>query len=500
MTRRRRLLAYVLLLLCGSSLLWSARDAAAPMWDQSRHAWNALRVAEILERGALHEIPAWRDGVYAVAAYLPAALAHLVFGRSYDVATAAMTLFWTPVLLLSVFSLARRLHGNDDLAGGLAAAWIAASPMVIDFAKDFLLDLPIAALVALALALLVRSGFLADRGGAIAFGAALGSLLLTKAAMPATFLLFPLGYAAWLAWRERRLRAFSVNAASACVIAAAIAAPFYAAGFLVAQRRASGGASGLASTLIASQVANALHEGDPGSLGDSLLFYLRALVDVQARGPLLLFPIAGLVLLALRNRPVAIFAAGSIIALVPWLAFPNKDPRYTLPLLVFLAVAAGGLAPRTKRARIAAAVAGAAVATACVLAVQWGIGSDRGGYLRGRPRSEPPLAAAVLEFIERDSRSRGANWTPVVQLDLGVADSRFFNSWNFQHYRLVLGRRVDVVPDPGLPLGAARAPDYVLVGRRATEEPRAPTIGGRLARTWPLPEEGAAVDLWGLER
>ncbi len=107
------------------------------------------------------------------------------------------------VLLLATFALGRRAF---DWRVGLASAYFAVTnPLAAYFGHEYFLDVPLAAMVTLALYLLFRTDRFRRHGPSLLFGLVLGLAALTKW----TFLLYLLGAALWLAlaaverWRWR---------------------------------------------------------------------------------------------------------------------------------------------------------------------------------------------------------------------------------------------------------------------------------------------------------
>ena len=99
---------------------------------------------------------------------------------------------------LAVYGLGRRLLDAD--AGLLAAFLFATAPFVVFMLLNFQLDLPLAAMVALALYALVRTEDLAVRRWVLGLGLVLGLGMLTKPPF-AAYLSGPL---LWIAWRALR--------------------------------------------------------------------------------------------------------------------------------------------------------------------------------------------------------------------------------------------------------------------------------------------------------
>src|SRR5262249_33872752 len=111
-------------------------------------------------------------------------------------------------------------------AGLAAAFFFASAPFAVFCLTVYQLDLPLAAMVAIALYTLARSEAFARAGWCAALGVFVGLGMLTKPTF-ATYVGPAMAWAAWSAWRasdrSRRLRWLAL----ALVIAAAMAMPWY---------------------------------------------------------------------------------------------------------------------------------------------------------------------------------------------------------------------------------------------------------------------------------
>lgn len=213
-----------------------------PGWDQSVH----LRDSVVYER-ILRDPSALGGGVFGAilhgseeyplltpSGYYPplvpgvTALLYLAAGRSYAAAMATQILFLV-LLVLGTWGLGNRLVGRP--AGLLAAMMLLAAPGIRLSASEYMLDLPLAALVVVAAWMLLASDGFLRLHRSIAFGLIAGAGMLIKW----TFFIFLAVPFAWcliagLAVREqdprhrgRRL----VHCALALLAGAAVAAPYY---------------------------------------------------------------------------------------------------------------------------------------------------------------------------------------------------------------------------------------------------------------------------------
>jgi hypothetical protein len=167
--RHRGALAALLLALGLVVVVWVARDRRPPEWDHANHLERAVdcrRDLAALGRGGLDEILA-RSSFYPPIVTCAAGLLYFVLPVVPLTAQAVMWAFLV-VGTLALWGLGRRLLDAD--AGLLAAFLFATAPFVVFSLPNFQLDLPLAAMVALALYVLARSEELGLPRSAIGLG------------------------------------------------------------------------------------------------------------------------------------------------------------------------------------------------------------------------------------------------------------------------------------------------------------------------------------------
>lgn len=445
--------AVITLVVCLSAVRWALTDVSAPLWDQARHGWNALRLLENARAVAGQpllwpDLWVWHDQQYPVLPYVLPALVQAFSGPSFLVCQLVMACVWTPMLLLSVAALAARAHGSA-WAGACAALWVSASPMVLDLSKDFLLDLPVLSSVALACWAVVRCGFFLRRNESFAAGLALGAMMLTKAAVPLSFVVGVLFCSVVSAAQQRAWKAWARNVALGVVGALCVCGPFMVQ-FLQGWRQ-----------MVGNQARDAAAEGDPTSWLPSALMYARWIPSFHMSAGMTLVLLLGVWGLRRAPRGVWLWAAGSVlVAWVVWPFFPNKDARYPLGWLatgsVVAAAAVNVVAPRV--------LAGALGLNALLMvtAVHWGVPFlpqrvewkgvtlfAQHGYLRGAPVNVPNVADALVERASGFAVATVAQRRPLLGLMLGT-DEGGLNVWNVTYAAWVHGRAVELVPgEPG---------------------------------------------------
>ncbi len=362
----------LLLLNVAAHAFWLWRDSRPPTFDSAGHALATLHVARLplgepgeLLRGVAHvgPYPPW---VYIVNSLPARWLQANDGGRLFD-AILAGNLVFLATLYLATFEIGRRFGGR--WVGLAAAALVSFYPMVAGSSRSYLLDMPLAAMTALAAWALLATECFSRRWPSALLGLSLGLGLLTKWTF-VVFLAFPLLLIVWRAlWpppsaepaqRARRLQ----NMVLAALIGCAVGLPWYVANFAML-RGFVGTASNLYGTL----------EGDPSwQSWAAWRYYALRLLDQQLLLPYALLALAGSLLVLRFHR--ARWQTWLLLSwvVVPYIAFSislNKNPRYTLPSLPALAILTAlgwsHLATRRPRWRRALAAFAAVIALYALL-------------------------------------------------------------------------------------------------------------------------------------
>jgi 4-amino-4-deoxy-L-arabinose transferase-like glycosyltransferase len=323
-----------------------------PGWDQSVHLRDSLVYERILRQpsalsggvlGAIlhgsEEYPLLTpSGYYPPLVPALTALLYLPAGRSYQAAMATQILFLA-LLVFGTWMVGNRLLGPP--AGLLAGLLLLAAPGIRLNAGEYMLDLPLAAMVVLGVGVLLASDGFAHLDRSLAFGAVCGAGMLTKWSY-FLFLLVPVilalsfdlpGTSGEAAARSRRWAHFLL----ALLVGGVVAAPYYLPILPVLVNKtlvhAGGAADGVPS---------------PFSLA-SMLFHLEALPRKLFEWPLTITAGVGIAAFLWRGGS----AGPARRFLLPWalglygiftFAVANKQSRYLLPWLpILLLMAAGGL-------------------------------------------------------------------------------------------------------------------------------------------------------------
>lgn len=294
------------------NIAWFRLDRGIPAADDAHHRRLALEYERLLLEtadapGLLERISA-REVAYPPLSHLVAAACRMLLPIGRDWIGLAGC-FWLALLLLGAYGLAERLGGRGS--GPATAVLLASFPMVYIQTRYSMLELPVAALAALATLFLVRSGGLQRSAEAAGFGIVAGLGMLTKFTFP-IFVASPLAMTAWTAARargRRRSRAlrFAGNLALAGLVALAISSWWYASRWEERGNwlRRSGSLG---------------EQSYPTSWRDPLgaAYYLMAVTAYPGMLPYLAAAAAGAWAMARRRHP----ALGHLLAFVavPWLA------------------------------------------------------------------------------------------------------------------------------------------------------------------------------------
>jgi len=324
-----------------------------PAWDQSVHLRDSLVYEQILREPAVLSFDTLRailrgsedyplltpSGYYPPLVPGVTALLYRVAGRSYEVAMATNVLFLA-LLLAGTWGLGNRILGRP--AGILASLLLLTAPGIRLNAGEYMLDLPLAAMVVASVWTLLGTEGFSRRGRSVAFGALCGAGMLTKWSF-FLFLAVPVVLVLLSGAKESRrsgggVTGRRVNLGLALLTAVLVAAPYYAPILPILVRKtlvhAGGAADGFTS---------------PFTWG-SVLFHLEALPRKLMGWPLSVAVAAGILLLPWRRgeaRRAGLFLGVWALSLYALFTFAvvNKQSRYLLPWIPVLVTAgAGGIA------------------------------------------------------------------------------------------------------------------------------------------------------------
>jgi hypothetical protein len=458
--------------------VWLAIDRRPPEWDHANHLERAVTCARDMRAGDVRSI------LERSSFYPPLVLclggAGILLGLSDAAAAGGVMLAFLGLGMGAVYLLGRRLAGGP--VGVAAALLFGSAPFVVFSTLRFQLDLPLASMVAVALAVLLATDRFTRTPMALLFGVICGLGMLTKP----TFALYVVVPVVMVLVRGGR--AGLVNALLATVLAVLISLPWFGPRLF-----------GLQAQLGARAFGQAAEAGHPEPLSVAgVTFYPRMLMQQFGIGASVLFAL-GLFVAVWRRQWLLL---GSVLApfVILAVAIQNKNLRYSLPLLAAMAViAALALMALPRGVRRGAAVAllllGVLQLTAIVAGIPPNFRLPGLGVLW--VSASPPMHgdwrhAEILARLEQDRK--GAPATVSV-----VPNDNFFSVSNFRYYgvreRLDL-RFVRAWDDP--PLGI----DYMIlktgaVGPQWTAE-KSLRVSERLAKDAALARVFPVIGEWAL--
>jgi len=427
------LVAAAFTVLAATAAVWLAWDRRPPEWDHANHLERAVVCARDMARGDARAILE-RSSFYPPLVPCAAGLAYRLWPS--DVAAAqAVLLAFLGLGMAAAYVLGRQVAGGAE--GVVAALVFGSAPFTIFSSLRFQLDLPLASMVALAIALLLRTEAFERRSWSLAFGVVLGLGMLTKP----PFAAYVLPVLTLVLARMRTRRAL-VTALLAGLVGGVLALPWYGPRLL-----------GMAPQVAARSFRQAAESGHTEPLtATALTFYPRWFVPQFGLVATFLFVVGAAVAAARRQ---GLMLVGVLTPLAVLTMIQNKNLRYTLPLSPFVAVLAGvgfgALRGRPRAFALVALVAGAVLqlsATAfAVPSVPMLPGLGVPLLLGSPPTRDDWRHRDILALLAQDSRGDAATVSV-------VPNDNFFSVSNFRYY----GVR------QGLPLRWARGWDGEPVG------------------------------------
>jgi 4-amino-4-deoxy-L-arabinose transferase-like glycosyltransferase len=493
-------------MLWSGHILWLARDTRPPVWDMAMHqsyALNYLPGAPVPAGSHYWDL----SGDYPPFVHIVIATTYMLLHPGPHVAVLA-NLPATLLLLWGIYRLGLILAGPG--AARWACVLTALIPYLVWISRETILDYWLSAWVAVSLFFLLNSEGFESRSSSILFGVTSAFGLLTKWFF-AGFLALP---AAFIFMRHRVWKSQDrlINCADAVLIAAGLAGLWYVPNLprLIHYFSANAGIGA--------------REGEPPVFSlQSFIYYLRLLEGYQLFA--LLFVLAAFSCFFFWKKNLT-FDRGYWLTLIAggWLAMTllrTKDPRFTMPLLGPLMIAAGSWLHSWGgdwRARCARWTLVALLGFQAY-AINFGIGGiprnivlmpgyqgslrwDWNLYLQdyfnilGAPRREDWRQDEILQEVVADSARRGLR--PLLGL---VPDLARFSAANFHLYARLrhLPVRVDHIQSAPNGLRSFDGFDYVVMTERDQGMPWS-TVNSRALNQIIVDEHGVfrLVDVYSL--
>jgi 4-amino-4-deoxy-L-arabinose transferase-like glycosyltransferase len=404
------------------SVWWVLVDERIPNGDNGKHIVHAFMYFDEFQAG--HWLaPLFNYTQYPPLVHVVGAFASLIFGPSIATVVIAENAVFVPLLALGVYKSGSLVFGRT--AGLLAVVFVFAAPMVMSLFHVFMLDAPAAALAAVSVWLLLAS----RRFESLPYAAGAAVAVAAGMYIKTTFVFFVAGLIIALiargGWRNWRTLAVAGG------VFLILVEPWYFIHFQVIRGLTTG----------------ALNVQGINWYGDTqyptrwsvrnFTWYAWNLINTQLYVPLTLCFLLGVVsavVLWLRDREresyVPELLAGLAVSYIGISLLSLDDPRYTLPMLVYLAVFATGWIPRVgtrvRLAAVAALVAILVLNTALLNLVggqhslRWELPgapdspigereftfASNSGYIEGKPKTNG-IAPRFIDMLKR-ARDDGA--------------------------------------------------------------------------------------------
>jgi 4-amino-4-deoxy-L-arabinose transferase-like glycosyltransferase len=374
---------------------WLTQDTRVQDWDNGLHTVDALTIHNEIASGHL-TTPFTEFNMYPPLGHLVGALGIFVGGISPASVILASNLVFVPLLAAGCFGVGRLAFGSAR-AGLLAALFAIGTPMIVSEFHEFLLDPQQAAMVAVSVwAILASRRF--ERPGVAALAGALSGVAMLSKQTSVVFLAGPIAVmllrGGWRNWRG--MLAFTAGFALLC-------GPWY-----VYHRHELKGLLELHGSEQSTAATQRLSR-------QSLAWYLWSAINIQLLAPLALAMLIGSALAVrdcLRRRISSEDLRPELLGglFISWLGMTlitHKDPRYTLPALIFVATLGTGWIATAARGR--ALLSGALMLVVAVNLI--GVSAGLGGTLRvsfpGAPKGHPPPGQRSITAYSPNGWLRG---------------------------------------------------------------------------------------------
>ena len=411
-------------------LIWRSIDQRPPHWDMARHLYTAEVYSQLLSGHHWLDL-IWRYMYYPPLLYIWAAKWQAVFGHSV-VSAVASNVLWVGMIVGSMISIGRSLR--IKYAGLLGSVFFFTMPLVGSVVRDFQIDISLTAMVALTLAVLMRTQRFTSYNWSLLCGVCFGLGMLTKWTYPA-FVALPAAIvmlAGLAAKRDRRV--VLQNIIVSLAVGAAIAQPWYVRNIDAVRGdfRANGSAAGV-------------NEGDPAvwSLA-GLLWYPRAMLREYLWLPWLL-PVVAALAHAVKMRfqklslEMLILLSSSLGGLLCFTLLRNKDARYILPIFIAVGIWAGAMAAswlHKNSTQLLAGVIGSLIILSYFATSFLSLNANltlgpltwwrSTGYITGSPER--------AQWCQEDSFMKASTYSSVIQV--GGIDTIWHNEWGNRYYAI----------------------------------------------------------------
>jgi 4-amino-4-deoxy-L-arabinose transferase-like glycosyltransferase len=360
------------LLFIAMSVWWLTQDTRIPDWDSGAHEYHAIEAHSQLAAGQL-SLPFTNFNTYPPLVHIIGGLSIFLAGIHPMSLILSSNLVFVPLLAFGCFGVGRIAYGPR--AGLLAAVVALGSPMFVSMMHEYDLDPPQAALIAVSVWAILASRRFERVGISALAGALAGLAMLTKE----TSVVFLAGLLAvvlirggWRNWLGLIVFLFVLEN---------IAGGWYVYHWqgIRSTFDTIGGQAGLAVSSLQTPSRFTIR---------NFSWYWWNLANEQVMAPFAISFVIGGALAAWRVVRRRITAenvepellGGAIVSYVVMTYLTHKDPRYTLPMLVYVAVLGTGWIATLKRPRLRTGLSAAVVGLSIIYFVGMSLGI--GGSVR----------------------------------------------------------------------------------------------------------------------
>lgn len=320
---------FVVLLAVIANLVWSFFDHGLPDWDASDHLLNGLQYVDLLKHPKVFDGTWWHNFLsvnffYPPAVYIFTGAVKIILGTKLWV-DALVKAFFIFVFSLSTYKITEQLL-NDKRVAALAVVAINIYPESAFWGHTSMLDMPLAAMVLLALWSLVSWTKVPNWRQTIFLALSLAAACMTKQ-IGACYLLVPC-----LIVLGQSVAARNWNSAGKLVLAGLVT-PLVALPWLLVNAKST-------QDYIAFSHATYVGKGLSWSFADVLSYYVSGLHNICSPGLLLLFIVAVIACRPNIHKALALVIASSVggfilVSTITW-TFPLD--RYLIPALLLPAI------------------------------------------------------------------------------------------------------------------------------------------------------------------
>lgn len=328
MSKTDRYLLFFIVFLIITNVLWYFLGHKPLYWDSADHLSASLNTYKVLKGSS--SFSALLINLLDISWYYPP----LVYWASIPFCAVAGTgefagflemTFFLILLVISVYQIGKRVYNPET--GLFAAFCIGMFPVTLQYGREYMLDLPLAAMCAAAVYSLIRTNDFSSRNNCIKFGVMFGLGMLTKW----TFILFlapPVIYYLSEGFRKASKKyKIVLNFLLAVLVSLIISLPWYLRN-------------------IVQILSNRLNELERGNLSviENIFYYLTILPSQISYVIALLFIVAVIIFFksnfAFHRKMPLFWFIGSYV-LITLISF--KIPRFSIPLLIPLSLIFSGI-------------------------------------------------------------------------------------------------------------------------------------------------------------